>query len=878
LILLLREEDNGRLGKVIFTIYKKKMVQMTFLRRIIMRHKITISISKKHLHNNVDFEEKLEDLVISKNEANEIYADRKSIILLKPNKNEINILLHTDVIGGERITINTIRVFTNKVSIFLRSEYTESCISNIFKITKMQCIDAVECIKLIAETRRYFTDFNDEHSICNFLSKLEIIELYRDYVNISLDYDYKTDLANIEPYRNHYCYQTESLERVIEKIKGLVGCNNYKGEIQRLLKYVKRYKDLWSEPLEFREVLPFSYVVNADRGVVATTCFSLMTEFFFHLEVTKHRRLIEIDGNCITTDSFNEKLKNYLDVEKQSVVLIKSIDSVIDSFELIEAKEEFINKILIAIHNNTDKSMFIIISNSEETLSHIVSEGEKYTNFRRIIFEGFTDNEVINIAKKLFNKKNFILKHKAEANLIECITNLMEDKDLGILAAIKRSVECTIFRKVFNNECKKNSKGMIDIDINDIEVKNNVLNPDEIKLDAFNELNSLKGVTEVKTKVIQIINFLEIQRIRTHKGYSNTPICMHMSFTGNPGTGKTMIARLIGKIFKEIGLLEKGNVYEVGREDLVGVESRRPPYICIVATLNAPEDLVTSLTVGGSLLLATSLVNASGLSGYQALKTAIQDTKSLKNKTADIRVSVSDNGNSLINVSAIAKLALDSNAMSSKVTVTAGTNSQTFDCFSNDGKNIMKNSNSDQYLVSENKTQGVKKFKATANPMVEKSMGIVMDALVGNMKENVTTTENADGTKTIAVNLNEDQVTPLFDALTQMAFVGASNFEGTNHNTGEKTSFNIKNIIPQLKSDIKIEGVTSIGNVNKDDIITKDTAKIMVVGKDAKGVQHEIALNVDLDLSNINSTTPDNVDLTGKQIKTITFNMNKFRR
>jgi hypothetical protein len=288
--------------------------------------------------------------------------------------------------------------------------------------------------------------------------------------------------------------------------------------------------------------------------------------------------------------------------------------------------------------------------------------------------------------------------------------------------------------------------------------------------------------------------------------------------------------------------------------------------------------MVTSLTVGGSLLLATGMVNASQLSGYQALKTTIRDTKNLKNETADIKVSVSDNGNSLINLSANAKLDLTTKAMSSTTTITAGGNSESRNSYSYDGKSITKNSNSDQYLVREVKPLGIKRLEVGANSTVEKSMEVVVDALVGNMKDNVTSTENTDGTKTIAINLSENDVTPLFDALTQMAFARVSNVEGTNDNNTDKTSLNLRNIIPELKSDIKIQSVTSTGNINKEDILTKDTAKIVIAGKDAQGTAHEITLNIDLNLSNINSTTPDKVDLTGKQVKTITLDMNKFRK
>ena len=274
--------------------------------------------------------------------------------------------------------------------------------------------------------------------------------------------------------------------------------------------------------------------------------------------------------------------------------------------------------------------------------------------------------------------------------------------------------------------------------------------------------------------------------------------------------------------------------------------------------------LIMSLTVGGTLLLSTGFANAAQISGYDAYKSAVKDTKNLKNETADIKVSVVDNGSNLANLSTKVKLDLKSNAMSNTMTVIEGTTSQTFNSYLQDGKSINKNSNSAEYLVKTNSSKDFNKLAKVQNPTVDKSMEVVVDTLVGNMKDGLTTTSNTDGTKNISINLNEKKVTPLVDALTQMAFIRANNSKAEPEG--------LKNVLPQLQSEIKIQSVSSTGKISKDDIITNQTAKIVVVGKDAQGKQHEITFNIDLNLSNINSTSPDKIDLTGKQIKEITSN------
>lgn len=230
---------------------------------------------------------------------------------------------------------------------------------------------------------------------------------------------------------------------------------------------------------------------------------------------------------------------------------------------------------------NIEISAFkLLCSDEKETVSFI----KKYLDVNNPIPFILTD------AKDFLEHESFIESEVLKKFIITDVTFVLSDYEFG---SKKADFLYTVYHDVAegNHDKKINDiligmletirKGKINTQVA-LNNKSNLVSIDypmqeeekeeeqEVDFDSLmNELNSLTGLGSVKEEITKLVNLVKVSKIREEKGMKVPKISKHMVFTGNPGTGKTTVARLLGSIYKSLKVLSKGQLVEVDRSGLV---------------------------------------------------------------------------------------------------------------------------------------------------------------------------------------------------------------------------------------------------------------------------------------------------------------------
>ncbi len=302
----------------------------------------------------------------------------------------------------------------------------------------------------------------------------------------------------------------------------------------------------------------------------------------------------------------------------------------------------------------------------------------------------------------------------------------------------------------------------------------------------------------------------------------------------------------------------------------------RDPGFLILETM---EDMMRKkwLSAGAVVGLGAVMLFASGYSvmantsGYEAYKSAFTHTKGAGSMASHVVWSLSDNGTKVLSGTADMKVNHAKQAMSMTAVVDDGTRTHTMQTYRQDGKMILKSSDSEVYRVMDQAPEWQHDGKAAQMPQAAEQ---VMEALMGNIKDLATVETGSDGTKEAELHLSGSQIPAVVNAVGSLIAAKAGGADGWNHGAAVQGHLPAGNSewkvsLPKLTDEIKVEQVDLDAKIGKNAALENQSAEIRVTGKDAAGAAHVLTFQLNAGFSGYDATTPDRIDLAGKQTEKV---------
>lgn len=329
--------------------------------------------------------------------------------------------------------------------------------------------------------------------------------------------------------------------------------------------------------LEFESALNNLLIINGNSGAKINSS-SKLNEYAYNMYAGVAKRTCDIVTWTKTNDDFKAELNkfrgNSTEQNSDFISMLISVDFV-RCFMKLGKIVDFNNNDSIGIYilfvalNTND---IIEYENVDRYLSNdalretVYAQCELVKNFIDKNPEpegGFLVSNLLSKVDKEIQHKYLVTLH-AFATTVAGIDDVITDEEQAGIDYVSEKLSSS----------ESDDGGITNTANNNVQTKNNetktTSKPAKKHLNnAADELQKLIGLTSVKEEITSLANYVKIQKMRQEKGMKTPPVSYHCVFTGNPGTGKTTVARIVAQIYQELGILKKGHLVETDRSGLV---------------------------------------------------------------------------------------------------------------------------------------------------------------------------------------------------------------------------------------------------------------------------------------------------------------------
>lgn len=377
-----------------------------------------------------------------------------------------------------------------------------------------------------------------------------------------------------------------TIQSYLKELHSYIGLDGIKNQVDDLIDYISYTNERRNVGLSSGASIRHHSIFLGKPGTGKTTIARLLSKIFYQLGLIKKETCVEVDRKDLVGEVIGQT------AIKTKKVLEKAVDGVLfidEAYTLVkpESPNDFGKEALeIILKKMEDDPSFIVIAAGypEEMRSFLEANPGLKDRFKHHFhFEDFDPKQLLQIFESMLHAEEYRLSSYAKDLILQEFTYLYRKRDRSFGNArmvrkyfeevkMKHAKRCTQLRPL--EKTKQALTTILSEDIEQILRKNKFLqcNPvpvNEDKLKALLlELNSYIGLTAVKREINNMVKLVKFYQEENRNYTSN--FAPHTVFLGNPGTGKTTVARLLSQIYEALGILPVGDLVEVGREDLVG--------------------------------------------------------------------------------------------------------------------------------------------------------------------------------------------------------------------------------------------------------------------------------------------------------------------
>ena len=237
--------------------------------------------------------------------------------------------------------------------------------------------------------------------------------------------------------------------------------------------------------------------------------------------------------------------------------------------------QEALDTIMAYMENHRDDLLVIVAGYREEMLRFLESNPGLRSRFTRFLeFPDYSESELSQIFQQMADQQSYRLSTSCQQRLVTLMEQTLRQsrKGFGNGREVRNLFELTLTKQAARlaEMSERSPDDLVTIMEDDLPLEHHSVADHESEAVPLAELNQLIGVDAVKQQLRTLLNLLRVQQLRRNQKMPVTEVGCHLVFAGNPGTGKTTVARILSRELHRIGFCRNDRLVEVDRADLVG--------------------------------------------------------------------------------------------------------------------------------------------------------------------------------------------------------------------------------------------------------------------------------------------------------------------